>query len=353
MSENSLTIDAGVSGAAASARRAASEALQFHPVAAIFPLMTGAEFEELVEDIRAHGLISPIVLHEGKVLDGRNRYRACLTAKIEPRFTPFTGTDPLAFVISVNMRRRHLTRAQKREVIAELLKAKPDRSDLATAKLAKVSDKTVTAVRKDMESRSEIPNVPARKDSKGRVQPGRKAGRTGLGDTAALIGGGPARRRGAERSPAASTNGEVVHLSQVKAAAAHYSDWHPSRKERERGVVKACVFLRPQTSRAASQQSGSRSSWSTASSSISCSRTQSRRSRTATRWAFSRSRSLRRESTPRHRSRHRRRLGVALRRRSDRDRGHAGRHVARQTPSRSGAAGSADRVLAPDRSRRN
>jgi len=58
--------------------------LEFHPLADIFPMMEGAEFAELVEDIRTNGLRNAIMLHEGKILDGRNRYRACLALGIEP-----------------------------------------------------------------------------------------------------------------------------------------------------------------------------------------------------------------------------------------------------------------------------
>jgi len=79
--------------------------LQFHALADMLPLLEGAEFTALAEDIREHGLREEIVLHEGMILDGRNRYRACLAAEAEPRYRTFgdrpsDGTDPRAFVIS-------------------------------------------------------------------------------------------------------------------------------------------------------------------------------------------------------------------------------------------------------------
>jgi ParB/Sulfiredoxin domain len=64
--------------------------------AALFPLLEveSAEFGELVQDIREHGLLQPIVLCDGKILDGRNRYRACQHAGIEPRFEEWGGESP-------------------------------------------------------------------------------------------------------------------------------------------------------------------------------------------------------------------------------------------------------------------
>lgn len=92
----------------------------FHPHAAIFPLLGGEGFCDLVEDIRTNGLLDAITLHNGQILDGRNRYNACLSAGIEPRFTDYDGDDPLAFVISANLHRRHLGESQRAMVAARV-----------------------------------------------------------------------------------------------------------------------------------------------------------------------------------------------------------------------------------------
>lgn len=95
-----------------------TERLPFHPFAAVFPLIVGDDFDSLVEDIRQHGLLEDIHLHpDGSILDGRNRYLACEKAGVEPRFVTYNGaTDAdsiLAFVLSVNLHRRHLTSDQR------------------------------------------------------------------------------------------------------------------------------------------------------------------------------------------------------------------------------------------------
>lgn len=86
----------------------------FHPVADLFPLMEGPESEALVADIKENGLRQPIVLYEGKILDGRNRYEACIKAKVEPEYEQWDGKgSPWAYVWSMNAERRHLEQDQK------------------------------------------------------------------------------------------------------------------------------------------------------------------------------------------------------------------------------------------------
>ena len=94
--------------------------VDFHPLANIFPLIEGKEYAELVEDIRQHGLHEPIVLFEDAILDGRNRYRACLDAGETPEFLEYDGDDPIGYVISLNLRRRHLNESQRSMVAAKL-----------------------------------------------------------------------------------------------------------------------------------------------------------------------------------------------------------------------------------------
>ena len=94
-----------------------------HEMADIFPMMSAAEVDGLAADLKTNGLHQPIILYDGKVLDGRNRLAACKLSGTEPRFEEFDGTEDeaLALVLSLNLARRHLTTAQKATLAVNLL----------------------------------------------------------------------------------------------------------------------------------------------------------------------------------------------------------------------------------------
>lgn len=94
--------------------------MQFHEIANIFPMMTGDDYKALREDIKTNGLIEPIILYEGKILDGRNRYTACLDAGIEAEYEDYEGDDPQGYVYSKNFHRRHLSKEQRNELMRQM-----------------------------------------------------------------------------------------------------------------------------------------------------------------------------------------------------------------------------------------
>jgi len=88
------------------------QAITNHRYADIFPMMNEDDFNRLMEDVRENGLQEPIWLYEGKILDGRNRYKACQELGIAPELRKYQGGDPLKFVLSLNLARRHLNSSQ-------------------------------------------------------------------------------------------------------------------------------------------------------------------------------------------------------------------------------------------------
>jgi N6-adenosine-specific RNA methylase IME4 len=121
--------------------------IPFHPLADIFPLIEGPDFEDLIKDIATYGLREPITLLDGKILDGRNRFRASVAAKLLPEtldelkatqikhFRHYTvpGAAPppqeelIAFVVSKNLRRRQLDDDQRRMVAARMVNLRQGR----------------------------------------------------------------------------------------------------------------------------------------------------------------------------------------------------------------------------------
>lgn len=131
-------------------KKTTPEALEAHPIAAIFPMLPPQELEEMAESIQRSGQREPIVLHEGKILDGRNTLAACTLAGVTPTFReydPATEGPPIRYVLDKNLERRHLTPSQRAAASTAALAfldgdAKGKVADLAA--LAGVSKRTMT-----------------------------------------------------------------------------------------------------------------------------------------------------------------------------------------------------------------
>ena len=97
---------------------------EFHPFANVFPLLDDDDLGTLTKDIRENGQREPVILYDGKILDGRNRYRACVELGIPAIFDHSKASndeEALRESVSRNLRRRHLTASQRAMIGADLL----------------------------------------------------------------------------------------------------------------------------------------------------------------------------------------------------------------------------------------
>jgi hypothetical protein len=167
--------------------------LRVHPAAELFPMMSETELKGLAENIEMNGLVDPIVIwinqQENDVrqlLDGRNRLDAMALAGIlgiddHGLYNVKTGElisqtvrangDPYEIALALNVHRRHLNAEQRRELIAKVLKAKPEASNRQIAKQVKADDKTVAKVRTELEATAEIPQLKKTKGKDGKARP--------------------------------------------------------------------------------------------------------------------------------------------------------------------------------------
>lgn len=130
-----------------------------HPAANIFPMLDEPDLVALAEDIRAHGLRNPVVVIGSKVLDGRNRLAACDRIGIEPVFRQYEGDDPVAFVLSHNLHRRHLNESQRAMVAARIATMRQGaRTDIASieARSQKAAADTLNVGRASVQRAREV-----------------------------------------------------------------------------------------------------------------------------------------------------------------------------------------------------
>lgn len=94
--------------------------MELHPLCTLFPRLEANEFKALSLDIKSNGLREPITVANGMILDGGNRFRACIDAGITPKFEQFSGENLINFVLSKNLHRRHLSAGQQSAIIASM-----------------------------------------------------------------------------------------------------------------------------------------------------------------------------------------------------------------------------------------
>jgi ParB-like nuclease family protein len=179
------------------------DVMPVHPAADLFPRMSEQELRELGNDIKKHGLHSPITIYKEvgadgvhySMLDGINRLDAMELVgikfnlhftkngfwmiqspkiPIDAAFRRCVWRNPLDFVLSANIKRRHLTAEQKRDLIEKVLKATPKKSDRQIADETKSNRTTVGQIRKTLEASGDVSIVDTRTDAMGRKQQARK-----------------------------------------------------------------------------------------------------------------------------------------------------------------------------------
>ncbi len=96
------------------------KSFELHPLCTLFPRLSGFEFDSLKLDIQNNGQREPIIIHDGMILDGGNRYRACMDLGIEPAIMQFGGDNIVTYILSANLHRRHLTPMQQAAIVASV-----------------------------------------------------------------------------------------------------------------------------------------------------------------------------------------------------------------------------------------
>ena len=209
--------------------------LKVHPVADMFPLMSTDELRELADDIAKNGLQEkPVFVWRADtgdlLLDGRNRLdalellgRKITKASLRILDPTCKSVDPVSYVISRNIRRRHLTSAQKEELIAALLKIDPEKSNREIGRQLHVDHEKVGAVREQKVRTGEIPPVQKTKGKDGKKRPAlrSKAKSKPAGTSVVRLNGGAATSA-PPKSPDSAIKQSAHYLREFITAAREY-----------------------------------------------------------------------------------------------------------------------------------
>lgn len=140
----------------------------------VMPRLTPDEYTDLEQSIKTDGVLVPIIVTDGgEIIDGHHRAEIARKHGIHcPEVVKHGDPAELrTFAYSLNLNRRHLTRDQRRELIAQSLRQDPQLADREHARRTGADHKTVANIREPLERRGEIPHVETRTDSLGRQQP--------------------------------------------------------------------------------------------------------------------------------------------------------------------------------------
>lgn len=143
-----------------------------HELSAAFPDMTAGDFAALCDDIAAHGVRLPVVLLDDKVLDGWHRYRAALEVGADVEFEAYVGADPAAYVLGLNLHRRHLTASQRAAAVVACSEWKPVGKPTVSANSAPGAELGASA--KELAARADV--------SSRTIEAAKAAQRAGLGE---------------------------------------------------------------------------------------------------------------------------------------------------------------------------
>ena len=228
-----------------------------HPICLLMPSADEDELQSLVDDIRAHGLLDPIVLFERRILDGRSRAAACESAGREPRYVEFEGTreDALMFVVSHNLKRRHLT---KQAVADTLVDAEDFNLHYELGEPAAQSDIKMSAQKPKTASSRELANaaggavsremINATRKVKEKAEPelreAVKRGRIGVQDAAKVADLPPDQQKAIAASPKPRRAANVAIEEAKNAAARSASGEEDPRVALRKAWEKAIVLRR-------------------------------------------------------------------------------------------------------------
>lgn len=147
-----------------------------HPVRfQVMPPLSPEEYQELHDDIAANGVLVPIIEDEnGVIIDGHHRSKIASELGIPCPVETLDGKteeEKRGMAFTLNLKRRHLNREQRRALIAESLKSDPQLSNREHARRTGAGHPLVQKVRDKLESEGGLEQYSSRMSADGRERP--------------------------------------------------------------------------------------------------------------------------------------------------------------------------------------